>query len=410
MRSVLLVFLLSFGIFAGCLDDSDDSFISARDGLGMARAAAQRWNSDAVLYGAMTFEVGDAVRQEIAEDLAQAREELDEEEQECRDDGDSAQECAEMRDEAEKEITVMAAVVDAGSDRVGDGKGAIWIYAFYSDEADAGFYAVANARKVLLSEEAGGAIDFDVGSEMPITEWPVDSDDAATAARQGDEDFAELATRPNATAYSILVQGPEQPYWILGIQDDDSNDEVTLAVDAVNATVVSLDDLFGALVLLQEWGWESGSMSAGAGVSEGMSFEVEATSHQAMAVRVTLTPMPPPAAPIEVTVTDPLGVEASFTLTFCAGCGSATTVADEVLLSPAPAGTYQVRLDAPLVVRQDWTISWCTDGLPTAVPDFPGGQPGFPAFFDLPCESVPNDPYAESAHPSGPRWLRALRA
>src|SRR5688572_15815344 len=343
MRALLVVALTVLAALAGCADGGKP--LTAKQGAASAGQVASAWAPDAVLYGAFSFELGDQAKEELREELEEDMEGMDE-------DG------LEGGDGMHADDRAMLKAVLEGHDAPGDGIAPFWSYTYRSENRSAWLTVLVDADGVRHTDEDEsfrGAFGFG----GPIANWTVDSDAMAEAAAAEVEAYATLQGDPQAAAYSILLSVDGKPYWIVGLEDTNGTADVEVAVSASNGTVSSVEELFdftGSLPLM-EWGAISGGLTPVRGQA-GESFEL-GMGHDAMAVAVEVSG--PMLSPVEVTVTDPLGQESSFTVPAASsGFSSRATV----VLDSVPEGAWMVDLGMSLPLQHSYTVEWCTDGMP----------------------------------------------
>src|SRR5688572_3491990 len=414
MRALLVAASLALTLLAGC--SGEVPMLTAKDTLPAADEAAALWADDAALAAVMTFELGDDIKSMIRQEMDAARESGELEE------GDMSAE-----DEA------MLDAMLSSHDKPGDGKAAFWAFVYQSEAKQSWFIAVVSADGIEHAEEmdmgwGGGQASVADGGEgqAPITDWRVDSDQAAAVA-MGDESYRALAGDPQAMGVAALAMAEGTPYWVLvlvklGWSDEDwegdamaSSDgdvedmedsdwseeewapsEAVVLVDARNGTMVPMDDMeawgdVGPIVagaqqqareLAMEFGSVSGELTAVA-PDASLSFPVAQEGHGALVVAVEASN--PLLAPIQVTVTDPEGLQTSFEVPMSLGLDSRQSV----VLDIVPAGEWQVSLSLDPALRHTYTVEWCTDGV--GIPSDPFGTSV------QACSEVPSGPSSPAA-------------
>lgn len=387
MRVLLVVPLLALAGIAGCLDDDDSSIVSARTALGPAEREARDWSADAQLASILGIELNDEARAELASELEEGAAEADEEHDECLQDAEDdveTQECHDEYAEVQQELDLLRAVAAAGRDVPGDGRSALWMFGFLSESQQTVLvvgYAGGKVQFTEVADDEGWSDEMWIGG--PLTDWSIDSDDAARIARTEEEAYAAAARGNDSMGFISLFQTEERPVWLLGLESDD--EDAWAAVDAANGTLIPVQELFEELFqfLFQESGTDAGSFTAVIGDTAQSSFSIDQRGHGALVVHVRVQPSP---VDVDVTVTDPLGATTSFTVPIAIGLGSEEFV---VLSGNLEPGAYQVELSAQLALQQQWEVSWCTDGIPLLILPSP--------FFDNPaCDEVPNGSLARS--------------
>lgn len=361
MRLLLALAVVATAL-AGCNALADGPELqSARQALPAAERAAQRWSDDAVLVGASAFELDADGRREMRDELADAREEIDEA---YRQDELNKSE----RDEILRAFRVYDRIAGADSDKPGDGRAAAWFFAYLSPSKDVVLaVAVAGGRVVFEEDGEDAGDDFDLDDVEPVGEWGIDSTAAAEAAGIGDADYRSLCDASNVMSFQQLTVDDGRAVWFVGVQamgETDGPEDAYVAVDAVDGSLVQdaidLPDEFADL-LLAESGVVDGDFLLTVETTATATFEVEDDRHEAMAAWVSLSPAP--LQPVTVTITDPEGTATGFTFTPQPG-SVGFTVQQDGLLPAAPAGEYRIDVSTGLAPRQEWVVMWCTDGVP----------------------------------------------
>lgn len=363
-RLVVLVMLCS--LLSGCstIGSSDGpALATARQAQGPADRAAANWAEDAVLAGAGAFEMDDEARREARDELDDELEEI----REARDDG-------ELEDDEYDNLTAMfdlfGRVVDTPDAAPGDGRAALWFFAYYSP-ADDTHYGVGVARgKVVYTEESSEvAEEFDLEDAYEdLGEWAVDSNDASAAAALGNADFTPLCEATNVISVSTLAQGDDGPVWYIGVErqdgEGDGPDEVALAVDAATGALVQDEVIEAVQVLYQEGGQSSQNVAGSAQTTFGTQFEVGSDGHLALAVDVVVSPA---AQPVHVVVTDAAGAAHEFDVSMGPNPFNGQ---ESILVEQVPVGVWMVEVEIGLPVTAQVSVSWCTDGEATSEGDF----------------------------------------
>lgn len=364
MRLLLVAALLASSL-AGCADlGSTDgpALASAQQALGPADRAAEQWDAGAQLLGASAIEMDEQARQEAKDELDEEFDGLREE----HDDGD-------LSDEEYAELTQLfdsfRRIVETPDSAPGDGRAAVW-YFVYLNGAGTSLYTIAVSQgKVLLGQQDGDAAEEFGGDGFygVLADWRIDSDDAAEAGQLANPEYSMLCDADNIVAFSSLMQGETGPVWFIGAerQADGTPDEAFFAVDANTGSLVQdeVTDVIDDLVF-QESGMDDGRFTGAAQAGMTVPFEIEDDRHMALAVHMSVSPAP--LQPVEVTVTDPQGMQGSFTIV----AGEAPFFAEGSVFMASPPGTYEVRIEVPLALTMSYDLSWCTDGVPTSEGEF----------------------------------------
>ena len=367
MRALLAALLLS-SLLAGCsgaAGSDGPALASAADWEAAARGAASAWAEDAYLVGIESGELDDAARAELAAELEEARQELEQARAEGEEDGSGADLAT-----LERLLAMAQRVADTPDPDIGDGLASVWTYTYAarSELGDAFFVAVARGEVLFAQSESDlGGFGGDDSSAAAVGEWSVDSDDAASAAALGDADYARLRGAPQTASYASLSAGADGPVWSLGIESDsDEGESASLAVDANDGSIVRDAAVAQPVidVVEQEVGESQGSFIAAVAAAQTLRFDVLDGRHLELAIEAAM--FPPPAQPITATLTDPLGAQTVLTLQLGA---DPRRVEDNAVLSVVPNGTYELRFDVPLSPFATWRMSWCTDGTPVDYED-----------------------------------------
>lgn len=374
LMRLLLVLVLMGSLLSGCtaLGDGPD-LMTAKQAVRPADRAAENWADDAILMDAETQELDDEARREARDEIADEREEL----REARDDGDISES---DYDNLTELFDVFSIVVEVNDDDVGDGRASLWAFTYQSESKQDAYLVAVGHGKVVYKESmrslfGGDEFDFeDFLEDEQLGEWRVDSDEASTAARLN-EDYARICGGSNVVSFMSLNQDDGLPVWSIGVSTQGSGDEqddfAYLAVDAVNGSLIVAEtvvpDDFEDVedLLFQEGGQMEGDIIGSAQFTTSEAFEVMSDGHALLAVEVSVSPATP--QPIHVTVTDPEGASSEFDVAMTTSPFSAR---QHVLIESVPTGVYSVELEVPLSLASSYTVSWCTDGIPTAEGDF----------------------------------------
>lgn len=362
MRRLVVLMMLG-SLVSGCADlGGGPDLMTAKQAIGPADRAAARWADDAVLLNANANEFDDEARREAADEFADEKEEL----KEALDDGDITQ--AEY-DNITEFYDAIDAVLDIHDGDVGDGRASMWGFTYYSESEQDGYMVAIMHGEVVYRKSIQALWGDDFGIEDFIEDevgtWDVDSDEAADVASL-DEDYQRICGGSNVLSFMSLVAGETGPVWSMGAMtqsgDDEDDDFAFLAVDAINGSLIVDDSVVLDPVqdiLFQESGVADGQFVAAVQTSQTSAFEVVSDQHVVMSLHARV--QPPPVQPVTITVTDPTGRET--TLTIERGEAPFVALAD-AQVDTAPQGTYTVEAVTPLSVRDDWSLYWCTDGMP----------------------------------------------
>lgn len=404
---LLLVAALLVSLLSGCTAlGSGPDVMTAKQALGPADRAAQRWADDAILLDASASELDDEARREARDEFQDQMEEL----KEARDDG-------EISDDLYRNITeffqAIDVVLDIHDGDIGDGRASMWGFSYVSQSAQ-DVYMVAVARgevvyKGEMSRLEEDDEDFDFGEfleEPALGDWSVDSDEASAAASL-DEDYKRICGGTNVMAFLSLTTGEAGPVWYVGAAsqggDEQEDDFVFLAVDATTGSLIVDETVVPDPVqdiLYQESGVVDGQFLGAVQTSMGGTFDVQDDGHLGMSLHARV--QPPPLQPVTITVTDPEGRET--TLTLQRGVAPFVALAD-AFVDAAPRGSYDVQVETSVSLRDDWSLYWCTDGLPMDESDLQ--NPACEVFYEGGAASGGADgPRAETLSRFA-RWLGA---
>lgn len=192
-RALLAVLLLLTVPLVGCADDGSDGeppaegqVFTAREGLETANASAEEWSSEATLAGVTMIEHPGTPDEWPGDGFAYTPDEA-----------------------------------------VGDGRIAQWAY-FYIDGEDHLAVYVNEAGETFQDEEPPGQMP-----DEPLGDWPVDSDEAADAARE-DDNVSEILEADDAEVLYALQESQRGPAWLVRASSETMEEERTMVVDAAS--------------------------------------------------------------------------------------------------------------------------------------------------------------------------------
>jgi hypothetical protein len=351
MRILPVVLLLAATTLAGCSGGADGA--TAMDLRAAAEREAREWDEDAVLAGVMSAELD-------ANTSAELRTTLDAGEGGNESDGPSDEELA------------IAQAFSAADAEHGDGRAAAWMYSF----------AAGNRSLLVIVDADGDAIrfpdssedDFLFGSGVAITEWNVDSDEAARTVSENSAQARASMARDDATLIYGLGQeeDEEHPVWIFFFEGG-SDDLGIYLVDATNGTYLgefNVTEFFEGLFLPAQVGSFAGQLVAVLGPSASHTFVLADDRHQELLVTLVLDP-DLPLSSVTMTVTGPDDGGSVTT-------GEVLSIGDsvgQVVLEMPAAGAYNVEVTMGIGVVQNYEVLWCATGFYLFIDIFGGRDP-----------------------------------
>lgn len=322
---------------AGCLE-AKTSLLTAKEARGPADRAAVAWAADAVLVNAYGVEAGPQARERMAAALDQGRE---------RGGGVRS---------TDEEGAMLAAVSGAKGDAPGDGEAAVWVFGYVSEEVGASLQVTVTGAGVAFEQESADA-DVALFGNLPVADWGIDSDEAASVAHE-DVAYGSAVAGPEAFVVTVLAQVGDRPVWLFAAEGHgEEASGAFVAVDASTGEAIDVQAIMRQLVgfTIREAGALDGTLVAPGSSFQG-SFDVELEGHGLLVVLVAVSP--PPLVPMRVTVTDPSGTAYVEALDPAVGLEATRSLAIHAVLS----GGYRVEVSADASVLNDWEVSWCTDG------------------------------------------------
>ncbi len=315
MRSVAIASLLFVTVLAGCADDDEGS--TALDLLSRAQAQAVALLPGARLVAAGMLETANTTAFED-------------------EDGD----------------IFLAAFAPNGGARVGDGRAEAWAYGFSDGNTSIAVVVSSNGTQVFGEDEAG----FFFTDAIDLSLWRVDSDEAARIAARTDANYSRLASSPRAAGFAFLWQDEDtgSPFWVLGIEEDATDAEAWVYVNATDGNVLTEDEweLLLELDLEGEAGSWSGQVTLATTDDGEFAFNAP---HESAAVALEVGTASPPFTTLRATVTAPDGTE------YEVEASNGALGAEPVVLGigPAESGAYDVSVEVLTGAVGSYVFSWC---------------------------------------------------